>query len=102
MKKKNPKRRSLAALQMRAMLRITIMSFLSRPAAGTALLLALLLGGPDYLRADQAKLSVLFLGDDGHHRPADMAKIITPVLAKAGIRVGFTKKVEALNPAGLA
>src|SRR6516165_8069769 len=84
------------------MLRITMMSFLSRPAAVAALLLTVIPTVPASLRAEQPKLSVLFLGDDGHHRPADMAKIITPVLAKSGIRVDFTEKVEALNSAGLA
>src|SRR5262249_12514307 len=54
------------------------------------------------LHADPPKLSVLFLGDAGHHRPADMAKILTPVLAKVGIDVTYTPKVEALTPARLA
>src|SRR6516225_6372215 len=79
-----------------------MMRFLSRLAAVGIILLAFLCWVPLPLRADEAKLSVLFLGDDGHHRPEVMAKIITPVLAKAGIRVNFTKKVEALTPAGLA
>ena len=42
------------------------------------------------------------LGDDGHHRPADLAKLITPVLAKDGIDVAYTEDVEALTPERLA
>ena len=54
------------------------------------------------MRAEPARLSVLMLGDDGHHRPADLAKLITPVLAKDGIDVTYTEDVEALTPERLA
>jgi uncharacterized protein len=47
-------------------------------------------------------LSVLFLGDQGHHRPADRAAQITPVLAGRGIRVTYTEKLNDLNPETLA
>ncbi len=52
--------------------------------------------------AQPARLRVLLLGDTGHHRPADFAKILTPALAKAGIDVAYTKDVADLNPANLA
>ena len=48
--------------------------------------------------AEPAKMSVLMLGDDGHHRPAVLAKFITPILAKDGIDVTYTQDVEALTP----
>src|SRR5947209_3661381 len=52
---------------------------------------------------EPATLSVLMLGDDGHHRPADLAKIITPVLAKDGIDVTYEQDVDAaLTPERLA
>ncbi len=66
-----------------------------------AILLALLWAAP--LRAaEPAKLSVLLLGDDGHHRPADMAKILRPALAEVGIQFDYTADVKALTPGTLA
>ena len=47
-------------------------------------------------------LRVLFLGDDGHHRPADRFKQLQPVLAKKGIEIEYTDKLEDLNSAKLA
>ena len=43
-------------------------------------------------------LSVLFLGDRGHHRPADRAAQIIPVMAGRGIEVAYTEKCRDLNP----
>jgi putative membrane-bound dehydrogenase-like protein len=69
---------------------------------GAFVLTALLAALP--AAADEpAKLSVLMLGDDGHHRPADLAKIITPVLAKDSIDVTYVQEVDdALTPERLA
>jgi putative membrane-bound dehydrogenase-like protein len=72
------------------------------PMAAVGALLSCLFGVLPPARAVEAKLSVLFLGDNGHHRPEVMAKIITPVLARSGIRVDFTKKVDDLTAPGLA
>ncbi len=47
-------------------------------------------------------IKVLFLGDQGHHHPADRAAQITPVLAGRGIDVTYTEKLDDLNPATLA
>jgi putative membrane-bound dehydrogenase-like protein len=47
-------------------------------------------------------LKVLFLGDRGHHEPADRAAQITPVLAGRGIRVSYTERADDLNPESLA
>jgi len=43
-------------------------------------------------------LSVLFLGDKGHHRPADLAGRLIPALRKKGIELTYTEEVGALHP----
>ena len=43
-------------------------------------------------------LAVLFLGDNGQHRPADRSEQLAPVLAGRGIDVTYTEKVSDLNP----
>jgi putative membrane-bound dehydrogenase-like protein len=76
---------------------------MTRPALhSAALLLAALLCAAPPLHAESAPLSVLLLGDRGHHRPAQFAKVLTPVLGKAGIRVDFTTDVAAFNRDNLA
>src|SRR6266851_10085080 len=52
--------------------------------------------------AEPATLSVLLLGDKGHHNPAEFAKLLTPVFAKAGIDVTYTDKVDDLTSEALA
>src|SRR5436853_4512809 len=53
--------------------------------------------------ADAAStLRVLFLGDEGHHRPADQFKQLQPVLAKKGIDLAYTDKLEDLSAEKLA
>jgi putative membrane-bound dehydrogenase-like protein len=47
-------------------------------------------------------IKVLFLGDQGHHRPADRAAQLTPVLAGRGINVTYTEKLADLNADTLA
>ncbi len=47
-------------------------------------------------------LRVLFLGDNGHHRPADRFKQIQPVLADKGIETVYTDDLADLNAARLA
>jgi putative membrane-bound dehydrogenase-like protein len=47
-------------------------------------------------------LSVLFLGDRGHHRPADRAAQLVPVMHDRGIEVTYTEDVSRLNPETLA
>jgi putative membrane-bound dehydrogenase-like protein len=49
-----------------------------------------------------ARIDVLFLGDSGHHRPADRAAQLTPVLAGRGIDVTYTENLDDLNAATLA
>ncbi len=50
---------------------------------------------------EPAALKVLFLGDQGHHRPADRAAQLIPVLASRGIEVSYTEDMTRLNPAEL-
>jgi uncharacterized protein len=45
-----------------------------------------------------APLKVLFLGDRGHHRPADRAAQLIPVMAGRGIEITYTEKTADLNP----
>jgi putative membrane-bound dehydrogenase-like protein len=75
-------------------------SFLSpRPLLGV--LLALLLPGllsAAALSAGPRRLKVLFLGDNGPHRPADRFRQIQPVLAGRGIDLSFTDRATALDP----
>jgi len=47
-------------------------------------------------------LRVVFLGDRGHHKPADRAAQITPVLASRGIEITYTEDLEILDAAKLA
>jgi uncharacterized protein len=47
-------------------------------------------------------ITVLFLGDQGHHRPGDRAPQIIPVLATRGIEITYTEAMSDLNPQTLA
>ena len=51
------------------------------------------------VQAPQAnRLSVLFLGDEGHHQPFARAKQILPVLGTNGIDMFYTDNPQDLNP----
>ena len=68
-----------------------------------ALLTAMLVRTPVPVQAEgPRKLALLLLGDKGHHRPADFARLFTPALAGEGITVTYTDDVAALSPEGLA
>ncbi len=47
-------------------------------------------------------LTVLFLGDKGHHTPADRAAQLIPVMATRGVEVTYTEAMSDLNPTTLA
>ncbi|MBA3312766.1 MAG: ThuA domain-containing protein [Planctomycetota bacterium] len=47
--------------------------------------------------AAEKPLRVLFLGDNGHHRPADRAAQLTPVLSGRGIDVTYTEDMRSLD-----
>ena len=51
---------------------------------------------------EPASIKLLFLGDNGHHRPAERFRQLQPVLAAHGIDVTYTDKIESLNPKTLA
>jgi putative membrane-bound dehydrogenase-like protein len=64
----------------------------------TALAMALGLIAAVPAHAGQARpIKVLFLGDNGHHRPALRFRQLQPVLEKRGIHLTYTDKVESLN-----
>jgi len=75
-------------------------------ATATALLLAVMLpsiaeaqssGARRKAVIESMRLRVLFLGDNGHHRPAERAKDLVPVLAKNGIDLFYTDNRDDLN-----
>ncbi len=52
--------------------------------------------------AEEARIKTLFLGDDGHHKPAQRASELIGPLAKAGIDMAYTEDLASLNSANLA
>ena len=52
--------------------------------------------------AAEPRINVLFLGDQGHHRPADRFRQIVPVLARRGIDVVYSENLHDLNAQNLA
>jgi putative membrane-bound dehydrogenase-like protein len=52
--------------------------------------------------AEPAPVAVLLLGDKGHHRPAEFARVLTPALARVEVRVTYTDDVASLTPENLA
>ena len=52
--------------------------------------------------AAPARINILFLGDNGHHRPAERFRQLAPVMKKQGIDLTYTDKVADLNAATLA
>src|SRR5687767_14015681 len=65
---------------------IAILAFVVSPACG----------------AESGKLKILFLGDSGHHKPADRFKQLRPVLAERGIELTYTDKMVDINAENLA
>jgi putative membrane-bound dehydrogenase-like protein len=60
-----------------------------------AALLGLLVAVPALAQAPKS-LKVLFLGDNGHHRPADRYRQLEPTFAARGIELTYTDKADAL------
>src|SRR5436305_9779842 len=50
----------------------------------------------------QLDLRVLFLGDNGHHRPSDRFKQLEPALAGHRLNLTYTESLDDLNPGKLA
>ena len=49
-----------------------------------------------------ALLTLLFLGDAGHHKPAERFRQLAPAFADRGIELVYTESADSLNPATLA
>src|SRR4051812_49300213 len=77
-----------------------------RRACAIAAVAAALLSAPALMMGkagdSEKPLSVLFLGDRGHHRPADRAAQLAPVMHDRGIEVTYTEDVNDLNVEKLA
>ncbi len=65
-------------------------------------LAGLLFSGLPVAVEDAKPIKILFLGDDGHHRPADRFRDLQPVLAQRGIELTYTESAADLNPRTLA
>jgi len=52
--------------------------------------------------AQEKRIKVLFLGDNGHHRPAERFRQLQPVFDQRGIDLIYTDRVDALNDKTLA
>lgn len=50
----------------------------------------------------QSPIKILFLGDNGYHKPNDRFRQLQPVLEKRGIALSYTDTAEALNAKTLA
>ena len=48
--------------------------------------------------APGAELKLLFLGDQGHHRPADRFRQLAPIMAQRGISLTYTEDMNSLQP----
>src|SRR5690349_6722948 len=62
------------------------------------LLPLLLLTVASHAQADPARVKVLFLGDKGHHKPADRFAQLAPVLKQRGIDLTYTEQMSDLKP----
>ncbi len=71
-------------------------------AALACLLVPLRFLGAAAAPSNEKPLTALFLGDRGHHRPADRAAQLIPVMHDRGIEVTYTENVDDLNPSTLA
>src|SRR5260370_19672399 len=60
-----------------------------------------LLGTANATAEEPKPIKILFLGDNGHHRPADRFKQLQQVLEKRGIELTYTDKVEDLSAKNL-
>jgi len=67
-----------------------------------AVLAALCLPHTTTVAGDAEPIRVLFLGDNGHHKPAARFKQLQPVTKKRGIDITYTDKVGDLNAKTLA
>src|SRR5579859_2599069 len=52
--------------------------------------------------AEAPRIKVLFLGDNGHHKPIERAGDLMPALARAGIDMAYTDELRDLSDENLA
>ena len=52
--------------------------------------------------AETPRIKVLFLGDNGHHKPIDRAADLVAPLARAGIDIAYTDDLNDLNSENLS
>jgi putative membrane-bound dehydrogenase-like protein len=69
--------------------------------AAPALILVVAFAAVAHAAEPSGRLKVLFLGDRGHHVPAERAAQLVPALAARGIDVTYTERVDDLNPENL-
>src|SRR4051812_39495191 len=54
---------------------------------------------PAFLPAQETpKIRILFLGDNGHHQPAERFRQLQPIMAERGIELTYTDSMAALDP----
>ena len=53
---------------------------------------------PQKLPGEHRELRLLFLGDDGHHLPAQRFEQLQPIMARRGIQLVWTDRPDDLNP----
>ncbi len=68
----------------------------------TYFLVFALLAFPSSLLAQTPTIKILFLGDNGHHKPNERYRQLRPVFEKRGIELTYTDTAEALNAKTLA
>src|SRR5882672_1235978 len=64
--------------------------------------LGLLIASPASVFAQSPAIKILFLGDNGHHKPNERYRQLQPVLEKRGIELTYTDAVDALSAKTLA
>jgi len=64
----------------------------------TCVISLVLLGISSARAGDTKTIKLLFLGDHGHHQPAERFRQLQPVLAKHGLQLTYTDRTDALNP----
>ena len=67
-----------------------------------AFALGLFIASPANSNAQTPAIKILFLGDNGHHKPNERYRQLQPVLEKRGIELTYTDAADALNAKTLA
>ena len=73
---------------------LSVVSLVSKLRRCVAVCLVLLVA----VHAQAAELKLLFMGDNGHHRPSERFQELAPVLEQRGIEMKYTDRMEDLTP----